>query len=512
MMVMRRLLVASTFLCAAGELAVAGGRGGHNTRFDPNLFPGATITCAKSLASGACGPTTFSKYYNAACNGSAEDTELFTWTQDSIAGNPAKAVLYVPPGSICHFETGFGFLADGAADAAVVNNPVIWGYGASMDRILPGGRGFYQDGTHEALIEDTTIGDVCVTLKTAANSSRFAVADWISVNGLGLQHGGFPPNNQFGNYRNITSINGTTTKTVCFTEPLTVALKSNWPVADTTPTTGPAGIFKMQPSWNLNAQILGLTMKVPFLGYQYDFAGRSGIWTDVQIVGPGAQLAISVGQGLFASYSQLGSIEFDKMTELVNLHRTQANITVASGSFNKTVLTQHAAGFMNGWGQDTTIVGGHYGQILPGPGYGASSIARLDGVAVFNTAIVPHGLITAWIPNFSSGVFTIANNDTFWQNVLANAIPGFKYAFADVDGTLNAVPQTTFSISSISSDGTNTSFTLTGCSWGPCTGPLPTPTCRSMPCPLYLLYPGFTITQINSPPGSADLTQFAAPP
>src|SRR5262249_17219325 len=144
------------------------------------------------------------------------------------------------------------------------------------------------------LIASTNIGDMSVTLLNAGDASNFAVGNWVCVCGLELQHGGFPPNFQFYEYRLITNISGTT---VTLNAPLANQYLSTWPQNDTKD--GPAAIWLMDSTWNSNVAIYGLTF---IANPQFDAAGRTVALYDV-VLPAVDNVAPSTNQTFFSFFS-----------------------------------------------------------------------------------------------------------------------------------------------------------------------------------------------------------------
>jgi hypothetical protein len=493
------------------------GNPGSGSGFNPSQWPGALITCFRSQASGACGGGTFAQYFNAPCNNGVGDdqTAAGAYLTYALANNPTQIVLYIPPGSTCSFSGGFGFFTTDGNPG--ITNPVVWGYGASVNSFITV-RAFYDDANHEALIQDATAGDTSVVLKTASDASRFNVGDWICIGGLAFQPDTQPPNIQYFGYRQITAITGTTTKTIAFSGGgLSDDLKSNWPIIPNSPhmTQGPAAIYLMQPSWALNAQIFGLTLIAPTTSFQFSFPGKTIAVTDVTlsaINNPTWNMSASLSSSY--NHTSLYVVEVDKIIETLNITNSNGFLLTQSSAVKNTNLTNNVGLGFFGYGRNLTVVGGVADDIHVGPSFfGASETASFNGFKTTTAEVAGgHFIDVTWLAGmFSAGVFTIANADGNFTNVMGVAVPGRKYIFAAQDngsGPYNSSPLTTFVIDTIASNGTNTAITLKNCSWGACTGALPTPTCNGVACTRYLVSPGI-ITQINTPSGGFDISQFS---
>jgi hypothetical protein len=110
----------------------------------------------------------------------------------------------------------------------------------------------------------------------------------------------------------------------------------------------------------------------------------------------------------------------------------------------------------------------------------------------------------SWLTYNNDGTFSILKSDPNYYNVVAWAVPGFKYAFASPSGALNSVPTTYFKINDVTDQGASIKI------WTDLPNTLPTPTCGGVACPTYQAYAGGLITQTGG--SGPDLTQYAAPP
>lgn len=501
---MRKLLFLLLFISVTFD-ANAGGRGGHNTTFDSNLYGGGWA-CFRALASGTCGGAT-AQYFDAACNGIADDQPAVDSLITYAAGTTSLIKLYIPPGSNCRFSGVFKFVGSFGV-ASGPKNVLLWAYGSTLDGAIFGGWGFYQDGVHEGLIQNVIAGDTAVTLKTGSDAARFSVGDWVCVNGLGLQHGGFPPNQQYLEYRVITAINGSV---ISLSGSLRFDYKSNWPIADLLPTQGPAIISKMQPTWDINIQVFGATLVSS--SFQNLFQGRTVISTDIQVRGQNTGIAPTTGDSLWFFNSQLLSVETDKLINNIYYYNSAASrIATQSTSVVNLTLWGWSGDFITGLAQNNYIYNTRAGFVLMGPtGFGHGVSAFFDGSTIVGASMVNHFIDVTWV-TYSGGTFSIANADPNYYNAISAAVPGGLYGFSShVDFSSvkpDSNPLTTFTITAVRDDGTNTHFDTN------IVGALPTPLCGVSSCPYYMAYPAGgagSIRQINKPAASFDMTQFNGP-
>lgn len=480
---------------------------GLNTAW-PNSFGGVGVCFGPAV-------TGCSQGFDAQCAGgvTADATARDNFVAFGIAQGATLVNLYIPPGSHCSVN----FLTwDGTTGGPAIQNSVIWGYGATL--ITPGGyitaRDFYEDAIHEAFIVSANAGDGSVTLVTAVDASIFSVGDWIAITGLELQTCcGFPPNFQFYEYRQITSITGTTTKVIALSAPLTNSYLSTWPSIQSDGSmgnNGPAKIFKMQPNWNQNTSLYGLTINVTtFPSSQDQLHGRNVQVYDM--TSKAENTSFSVNQAAVLARSFVNSMEMDKAIESLQLSyvKITGDLTFQSATPKNFLMENSSASFLNGTPFNGTFNRVTLAAFHVGPwGYGHGNSIIFNNSTIPTAQISNHAFTAADLAYNGSGTFSIAVGAAAAPNFLAVAIPNQKYAFADSDGTLNCVntPQSacTFKITAVRGDGVHY-FADTDIP-----GALPTPTCNTHSCPIYVAYPAATITQTNS--GPADITQFAAPP
>lgn len=491
------LIACALFWCAA---AVArGGGGGHVTKFDANLFPGATVK-------------NFITDYSATCNGVADDsTALASWVSDATAHNPTLYVLYIPPGSKCRFASNNGFQWGGTLGAAGIQNYVVWGYGASIvSNVGFQSETMYQDNSHNGLIQSASAGASTVTLITAGDASKFSVGSLVLIAGLELQNvysgtTGFPPNFQFFEYRVITAING---GVLTLNTPLTNSYLSTWPQtyagSSTYPQTGPATVYALPPSFQVNGRVYGLTMPTNAMipNVQVNVSGRDMAFYDCVFDGhsPGAEAGVN--QWYF--YTRLGTqVEVDKNLDNLSVVRSYApQILFQSAGVNNFLLDGSQIDVLNGTGINTTLRNSTIPQINLGPvffGHGVSLSA--DGVSV-TTAAASNQMIAKSALSYSSGMFSIANASI--SNALQWGVPGYKYHFIYYNGAQFDCANP-FTITGVTTNGTTTSFVTD------LAGALPSPTCGGQPYNNYLAYPSGSAAITQKFTGPADLTLYAAP-
>lgn len=491
------------------SLANAGGRGGYNTTFDPNWYGGAAnVKCLTAAIAGIC-----TVGYNATCNGSGTN-DASAWAAyrtAAIAANPAKAVLYVPPGSDCR--------GGNVAYLQGIANPIVWAYGATFDYVTMGTLGSpipTVDGFN-ALIQTANAGDTTVTLITAAESSIFAVGDWVVVNALSLQAASGPPNWNFFEYKVITAITGTSTKVITLSSPLTYSYSSTYPAwTGNNADGGPANLTKVRTDnvlayWDTRVEWHGGT--IGGVGECLVISGRTIIAYDVTWLRdtcPSASDAIWFFNS-YVSTNRGTGVEIDKVINLLYFFRSSSNqLFVQSSSVNLMVIDSSTSSVfpeasfgLNGTPTNLRIIN----SVIPGPfgmqlnpvSYGHGVSIEVDGSFIGAASRSTRAVPNSWF-SFSGGVLTIANSDPNLFHVFEWAVPGQKYYSSQSEGTPCA-SSVAFMITSLIQDGTNTKV---GTDLGS------VPSC-GVPTLYYAPYTAGVITQRNSRSGSVDITGYAAP-
>jgi hypothetical protein len=453
-------------LCVLAFSALAGGRGGHVTTFDANLFGGGWA-CIGTQASGTCGGAT-GHYSNAACDGvTNDDAAVLDFVTYGHALNPALVKLYIPSGCKLHLSAQCSFVMDASqfTGDTGIQNAIVWGYGATTDAICIGGFA-YPNGTvsgvpQQALINTASAGTSQVTVNDG-NGAIFSVGRWIAVTGLCIQvNQSGNPDHQFFEYRLITASTGGANPTLTLNGPLSNSYESTWPLLSLGDSLspaqgGPAMIYLLEPTWNTNLTILGLTST--YAG-QTNVIGRNIVIQDMVFATNG--FAPSSSQYIWMYGSSAGSIEVDKNFE---------NLTLFNVSIASQILSQSAAGNMNlsrvsalglGTTVNTTATNSRFNSITAGPACcGAGNSLTLDGVAYGSAALQYHfGQISDY--SFSGGTLTIAASNPVWKNsATALWVPGHKYYTGDTDGSDTCTGQSNpFTVSDVQTSGSNINIT-----------------------------------------------------
>jgi len=205
------------------------------------------------------------------------------WARENQAGK--QVVLTVPKGANCWFGSSVWSTSVSLnnAWAAGISNLVVEGAGATINSVggagfWLGGRGVCQAGIAaangcSARIETAQAGAKQIALTpsslAAGYISRFPVGKWLMLGGLDTQGlwkapYGFPPNQTFFEWRQVTGVD-TATGVITLDRPLSNTYLSTWPnynqgsnfEADNG---GPASIWAVSDTWNSTIEYRGLTI------------------------------------------------------------------------------------------------------------------------------------------------------------------------------------------------------------------------------------------------------------
>ena len=453
--------------------------------------------------------------YGASCDGTGTNdaTAFASWLAYGVAQGATQVGLIIPIGSNC---VNCRYVSDFTADNPGIQNAVIWAFGATcttVDGDYIGSFSVFEDTTHSSLINTANLNDTSVTLVTPAESSRYAIGDWLLIGALELQGCcGFPPNFQFYQYVQVTNVNAGTGTISISPSINSDRFKSTYPSIQSDmgmPNNGPASIFRLHSAWNTNLQIFGLNGVISGGGGQTVMSGRS-ITCNYCTMNV-RSFAVSTCLTCTLLNSVTGAQEVDK--NIVNYSFINSiivgnhNMLFQSPSpYNMTVTNSTITGTLNGWPlnsifANSTINGGTN---AGGPnGYGHVNNTTFINTPILSQQPLQHFVQRSWLTYNNDGTFSILKSDPNFDQTILWAVPSFKYAFSGVNGTLNSVPKTSFTITDVTDQGTSIKI------WTDLPNTLPTPTCNSVACTTFQAYGGGVITQTNS--GPADVTQYAAP-
>jgi hypothetical protein len=193
--------------------------------------------------------------WSAPTNGSSDARPAFLAFRDwAVAlGTPVRLTL---PAHTYMFHEGTGDLDIFGG----IPRLLVLGAGATLTENLgtPGAITFRlgglggvieDNGETSAPIETVAAGASSVTLVSIGDAGLFSAGDWVMVSALDLQGAGYPPNPQYFEYIEVSSVVG---DVISFTSTLQRGYKSDFPVYDATSSLGgPATIYALNQEWNI---------------------------------------------------------------------------------------------------------------------------------------------------------------------------------------------------------------------------------------------------------------------
>lgn len=446
--------------------ALAGGRGGHSTAFDPASYGGnwTTINCTGS-----------------------DSATIESWRATAAAANPVLATLRLT--GDCTVDPDQQITTD-------VQNVVVWGYGSTITRPYIGA-GNPIGITY--FISAASAGATSITLQTIGDASNFTVGRWMMVNGLETQAGscGFPPNPYFFDYVLVTAINGAT---ISFTPALTNNYLTTWPLVCTGRGSGdgPAGANPMSASWNTNVQVFGLTIRD---SGQAVIVGRAMQMTDV--TAPTGGFDPTASDSISFNYSNFTSSEIDKIIGNLSFNRSFGsfmnfqNSSIKQTIFANSGLSGRGIGLadMQGTPANISISNSTIPVLWIGPnGNGVGNTILVDGLSV-NSVLGAIEFISVSALSFSGGTFSILKSDPNAGTFLALAVPGFKYTYGEASTAFldnPSIPSSVFTITAVREDATKYY-------WDTNIVGTPSPTCGGSPCSKIIPYPGVVTQKFTGP-------------
>jgi hypothetical protein len=342
-----------------------------------------------------------------------------------------------------------------------IKHLIVDGYGASLNKIFAGGKGWPEDNLHSARIASVSAGSSTVTLLSRSDSSKFTVGGWVAVAAFDMMGWGFPQNLWYFEYRNVTAINRST-GIVTLDAKLNNHYLSTYPLrnpggAHSADMGGPATIFAMHSSWDTEVMFRGVT----FAQTEHGIYGnaRSIQYIDCKFANAGP--APSVGKHWKAVRTDLGAyVEVDKVVELLELDdvtclRRKGMLLFQSASIEKCVITNSRIGKLTGTAKHTVIKDTNIQELRIGAtGYGNTLSLLMENCTIgavvegtsqrrpFAPAAVVNGTFTAPL-----------------KPAMNTFVPGGKMFFTAPGGRVNY--GTPFTCTGVRSDGTNVFFDTT---------------------------------------------------
>lgn len=342
-----------------------------------------------------------------------------------------------------------------------VKQIVVSGYGATLsdptEMFFPfmGGQGIIQDGTHSSLVATASASSNVVQLITPAENSRFAANQWVMLSAIDLQGAfSYPPNPGTFEFLQISAINSTT-GVVTFTSRLRYTYKSTYPnynpaVASDAWVGGPATLYSLPDSWNIDVAYQGITFNVPrgigvALGRKIAF--KDCVLTGTEGIGPTQVLDWQTDNLVQAS----ASVELDKLgfTCLIQRGSSHQLKNQSRASADTLTVYNHTTDDLIGTPRSMFSNGSTYATFRVGPtGYGCSDQLTL------NRDVISSLLLSSALDPIADSTYTMANGiltRPLSDDAASWAIPG-KYYYFGIANYRFAVP---FIVTDIATDGTN---------------------------------------------------------
>lgn len=349
------LLVSNAVIAASAQTAAG------------NIDQPAVTTCnivtgvATGIDAGTCANPP------AVCDGVADDARAFrafnTWAKATTANRNGQLIELQVNGT-CTWKSGF-----------VVTNAFlkglkkirVMGYGATFtangNGYWLGGEGICHKGIDDprgcsARLATVSAGATTVKLLNPSLCRRFTPGGWAVVTGFDIQGTynspyGFPPNPHFFDYVQIASTSDCASSgQIKLGSPLTNTYLSTWPIftggsSHEADQGGPATIYALDPSWDTEVDIRGVTIDQP--KDQTVAMGRSVVFRDITMTG--AHCLIPSQNGSMIVTNATGpscDIEVDKIIGAVTYNNVSLRrLKFQSSSTNR--LEVNNSNFSNGF-------------------------------------------------------------------------------------------------------------------------------------------------------------------
>lgn len=447
------MIMRSYILALAGLLVSAGSCPAAFGIFQTYAVP-VVPQIACNLVTGAAsvgGPCTS----GATCDGVADDAPSFkafnTWALANQGSS--QVVLTIPNGATCFFSGGQAYPLVGIVNAwtSGIKNLIVEGAGASISSI--GGTAFYIGGRWgcqaglaaaggcSARLQTVNPGDSTITLTadslSAGYISRFTIGAVIMIGGFDVQGlfqvgFGYPPNNTYFEWRQITNVNAGT-GVITLDSPVTGYYLSTWPTYNTgsngeADAGGSATVWAMPSAWNVTQEFRGLTISQTG---QINGAARNIIYRNVSFPG------VSGNCGAFPSQAETWAainttwngcvIEADKLVGTVTLDTvTMKLLQWQSNSIGRLVMSNSTiTQAMQGGARDNQITDTSFASLRPGSyTYGNSFKFVCTRCAVTSYDPPPQGGVTSNLVPPSSGPapYTMSGGIISWPVTFAQSI------------------------------------------------------------------------------------------
>jgi hypothetical protein len=315
-----------------------------------------------------------------------------------------EVVLIIPPGTY-HLDDDNPIFHDGDAVGNIfagIRKLWVFAYGAQLLRTTDnqwhmGSSGNIPE-TDDGVARIQTIyrGDDELTVVTPGEAAQFAVDDWVCISGIDLQGFGAPQNWMFFEYQQVASVVGDVITTY---SGLKNDYLSTWPLYSaggpgTRDYGGPATVYKMDPTWDMDLTVYGATFLNDGLIHNNV---RNAKFVDCKFVG---EPLVTVGQHRefdrceIATAPDSGLWEFDKIVEtcVVKNSKVGARLQISSSNgADYTVLENCTIGQVQGTSRHMRITDCRIGDI----DIGVRFAGQCQELLIENSFIRDIGLIEA---------------------------------------------------------------------------------------------------------------------
>lgn len=377
----------------------------------------------------------------AVCDGVADDARAFrafnTWAKATTANKNGQLIELQVKGN-CTWKSGF-----------VVTNAFlkglkkirVMGYGATFtangNGYWLGGEGICHKGIDDprgcsARLATVSAGATTVKLLNPSLCRRFAPGGWAVVTGFDIQGTynspyGFPPNPHFFDYVRIASTSDCASSgQIKLRSPLTNTYLSTWPTytggsSHEADQGGPATIYALDPSWDTEVDIRGVTLDQP--KDQTVAMGRSVVFRDITMTG--AHCLIPSQNGTMTVTNATGpgcDIEADKIIGTVTYNNVSLRrLKFQSSSTDR--LEVNDSKFSNGFAgtpKVAVITNSTIPTLQLGPtSYGVPTSASCTNCVITNT-IQAGGLVEKGPSDVGANFyFTVKNGVFSYPNTVA---------------------------------------------------------------------------------------------
>jgi len=144
------------------------------------------------------------KDFGARGDGIASDAKAFNKFNSWAIKQTQTVGLHLPAGNYVLDSHNAKLFTEG------IRNLIVDGYGASLNNIFVGGKGWPMNNLLSARIRSVSAGSRTVTLLSPSDGSKFSVGGWVAVAAFDMMGWGYPQNPYYFEYRKVMAINHAT--------------------------------------------------------------------------------------------------------------------------------------------------------------------------------------------------------------------------------------------------------------------------------------------------------------